>query len=90
MGFEPSEYNREMRRYDNPRSLKNRALAAWFRGGGGEITPHGCHTPRLVHDGRVYILIVNSKRTILKVYRVRNDGQLKGLKRWPQEFKRLV
>jgi hypothetical protein len=31
------------------------------------------------------IVVLRNTRGVLKVYRVRNDGILKGLKRWPKE-----
>lgn len=36
-------------------------------------------------DGKQYIVLDNC-RGVLAVYRVRNDGKLKGLKRWPAVF----
>jgi hypothetical protein len=38
-------------------------------------------------DGRDYVVLRNSHQT-LAVYRVRNDGMLKALKRWPAELDR--
>ena len=35
--------------------------------------------------GKDYVVLRNV-RGVLKVYRVRNDGVLKGLKRWPAEL----
>ena len=35
------------------------------------------------HDGKLYVVLSNVRGT-LAVYRVRNDGVLKGLKRWPK------
>jgi len=34
------------------------------------------------HEGKQYV-VLTSVRGVLAVYRVRNDGMLKGLKRWP-------
>jgi len=39
--------------------------------------------PRIArHEGRSYVVLANVRGT-LAVYRVRTDGVLKGLKRWP-------
>ena len=62
----------------------NRALAAYFRsayidrpsnGASGEYELNGLH----------YVVLRNVNR-VLAVYRVKNDGYLRGLKRWPKEF----
>jgi hypothetical protein len=34
--------------------------------------------------GKRYVVLADSKGGILKVYRVRNDLMLKGLRRWPK------
>jgi hypothetical protein len=36
-----------------------------------------------IHSGKRYVVLRNSKGT-LAVYRVRHDGRLKSLKRWPR------
>ena len=61
--------------------LVRRALAAYFRGG-ADIQP--ANTSGVVeHEGKSYVVLHNVNG-ILAVYRVRNDGVLKGLKRWPK------
>jgi hypothetical protein len=62
-----------------------RAIAAWFRGGGpGQPMP--ANTSSVVeHDGKFYVELHNVNGT-LAVYRIRNDGILKRLKRWPLEL----
>jgi hypothetical protein len=60
--------------------LTRRAFAAYFRGGG---TDQPANTSGVVeHDGRLYVVLLNTRGT-LAVYRVRPDGVLKGLRRWP-------
>ncbi|MGZ8339113.1 MAG: hypothetical protein ACXW2U_05310 [Telluria sp.] len=65
------------------KDLARRALAAWFKSGAIE-QPTG---PELVEttDGKTYVALYNTNG-ILAVYRVRNDGMLKGLKRYPKEI----
>jgi hypothetical protein len=62
-----------------------RAIAAWFRGGGpGQSMP--ANTSSVVeYDGKFYVELHNVNG-ILAVYRIRNDGILKRLKRWPLEL----
>lgn len=60
--------------------LTRRALAAYFRSG-GTLQPSNTSGVRKA-KGKLYIVLSNAKG-ILAVYRVRNDGMLKGLKRWP-------
>ena len=61
--------------------LLKRALAAYFRAGEGQ-QPSSFDSGLMVHDGHQYMVLRNSSGT-LAVYRVRNDGMLKRLKRWP-------
>jgi hypothetical protein len=35
------------------------------------------------HEGKFYVVLRNAKG-VVSVYRVRNDGMLKNLKRWPR------
>jgi hypothetical protein len=60
--------------------LTTRALAAWFKSGTDEqpYNSSGVCTVR----GKDYVVLRN-ERGILAVYRVRTDGILKRLKRWP-------
>lgn len=68
--------------------LLRRAFAAHFRGAAGELgqplQPSKDSDVRTV-EGKTYVVLRNVGG-ILKVYRVRNDGMLKGLKRWPSEL----
>lgn len=65
--------------------LIRRALAAYFRTGGTEQPAGGGDL--VEHDGMTYVVLRNVSG-ILAVYRVRNDGILKRLKRWPAELER--
>jgi hypothetical protein len=72
------------------KDLENRALAAYFRSAakqGG--SPNQPSTPtNATVDGKQYVVLTN-KNGILAVYRVRTDGVLKGLVRWPAELKAM-
>ena len=58
-----------------------RAFAAWFRGGGRDQPANTSSVQE--HGGKFYVELHNVNGT-LAVYRVRNDGVLKRLKRWPK------
>ncbi len=68
--------------------LARRALAAWYRSDcDGEYDPLAL-TPPVTghvaeHAGKRYVMILNGLGVPLAVYRVRNDGVLKGLRQWP-------
>ena len=59
---------------------KRRALAAYFRGGGVEPPVNGALPIEFEH--KLYLVLAGSD-AILAVYRVRNDLQLKRLRRIP-------
>jgi hypothetical protein len=61
--------------------LTGRAFAAWFRS--GAIDQPANTSGVRVHDGKNYVVLQNANG-ILAVYRVRNDGKLKRLRRWPK------
>jgi len=61
-------------------SLESRALAAYYRVSPNADIPSA--PDQFVHDGHRYVVLSNI-RGLLAVYRVRNDGQLKRLRRWP-------
>ncbi|MDE2081092.1 MAG: hypothetical protein KGI90_07060 [Burkholderiales bacterium] len=65
--------------------LLRRAFAAYFRSAAGEggvpLQPSKSSSVETI-DGLDYVVLRNVKGP-LAVYRVRNDGMLKGLKRWP-------
>jgi hypothetical protein len=64
-------------------ALCNRALAAWYRW----RTPDEPVAPvARVREagGKRYVMLRSDRGHVLRVYRIRNDGMLKGLKRWPK------
>lgn len=63
--------------------LLQRAKAAYYRSGGDQ--PPSSASRVAEHDGHVYVVLANVTG-LLAVYRFRNDGQLKKLKRWPAEL----
>ena len=65
--------------HDEPKLL-SRAMAAYFRAG-NTIQPANESDVKDV-GGKTYVALRNISG-VLAVYRVRNDGVLKGLKRWP-------
>lgn len=64
-------------------ALVRRAQAAYFRSG-GNLQPSAASGVVSV-DGLDYVVLRNVGG-VLAVYRVRNDGMLKGLKRWPSSL----
>jgi hypothetical protein len=70
--------------------LLRRAFAAYYRSGAREgLTEQQINIPASTsyvteHDGKAYVVLENVNG-VLAVYRVRNDGMLKGLRRWPSE-----
>ena len=58
----------------------SRAMAAYFRSG-ADIQP-ASDSGVVAHEGRLYVVLRNVNR-VLAVYRIRNDGMLKRLIRWP-------
>ena len=69
--------------------LTQRAFAAYFREAarGGAYSPDQPANDSGVKEagGKRYVVLRNVNG-VLAVYRVRNDGVLKGLKRWPKEL----
>lgn len=61
---------------------ERRALAAWFRTGGIEQPKQ----PETWRCGGLFYVVLRNARGILAIYRVRNDGALKRLKRIPAEL----
>jgi len=57
-----------------------RAFAAYFRA--GNIDQPANTSGIVEHDGKQYVVLENVNG-ILAVYRIRPDGQLKRLRRWP-------
>lgn len=58
-----------------------RAYAAYFRGGATQQPAENSSGVEQV--GRLKYVVLRNSDGVLGVYRVRNDGVLKGLKRWP-------
>lgn len=69
-----------MGKTDDSEDLLRRAFAAYFRTGGVE-QPANTSCVRQI-DGRNYVVLENVSG-VLAAYRVRNDGMLRRLKRWP-------
>ena len=64
--------------------MQRRATAAWFRGGGRD-QPAWNDSTMEQSAGKYYVVLRNTNG-VMAVYRVRNDGVLKRLKRWPEEI----
>ena len=71
------------RRIADDATLTRRAFAAYFRAGGND-QPAWTSGVRRLH-GHVYVSLHNVNG-LLAVYRVRNDGYLKAMRRWPHEL----
>jgi hypothetical protein len=65
------------------RDLERRAMAAYFRSGGVDQPAGGGYVED--YDGKLYV-VLNNIRGTLAVYRVRNDGMLKRLRRPPRDL----
>jgi hypothetical protein len=66
--------------------LTSRAFAAYFRAGtrnGFIMAQPANYSGVAEHKGKQYVVLRNGGG-VLAVYRVRNDGALKGLRRWPK------
>jgi hypothetical protein len=70
--------------------LLRRAYAAWFRGadrmGLMPERPNSGLSGVEEHGGKTYVVLRNSDG-LMVVYRVRNDGKLKALRRVPAELR---
>lgn len=68
--------------------LINRAIAAYYRSRQSDPpgTPSGSMTFLGECAGKRYVVIRTLRRDVLGVYRVRNDGVLKRLVRWPADL----
>jgi hypothetical protein len=65
-----------------------RALAAFYRSRsreGSPLQPHLGMSGVVEHNGRKYVVLINTSHT-LAIYRVKNDGLLRELKRWPKDL----
>jgi len=69
--------------YDSEEMMR-RAMAAWFRAGGTDQPGRDAST---IEDagGKDYVVLRNVNG-VMAVYRIRNDGMLKRLRRWPEEI----
>ncbi|AQA05033.1 hypothetical protein BVC93_24455 [Mycobacterium sp. MS1601] len=63
--------------------LTRRAFAAYFRTGGTEQP--GKASGVVEREDKLYVVLVSS-RGVLAVYRVRNDGMLRRMRRWPSDL----
>ena len=66
--------------------LTRRALAAYFRSGG--TAQPGRSQSGVRRYRRLVYVILRTGRDVLAVYRVRNDGMLRRMKRWPEELEK--
>lgn len=66
---------------DEEKQLVRRAYAAYFRSGATQQPAERESGVRSV--GKLNYVVLRNSEGVLSVYRVRNDGVLKGLKRWP-------
>lgn len=64
-----------------------RAMAAYFRTG-ANIQPGG-DVMQYTIRGKVYVVLQNVNG-ILAVYRIKSDGYLKGLRRWPAVLDEII
>ena len=64
-------------------TLTSRAFAAYFRTGDEyQDQPSASGSGPVEHNGKGYVALRTGHK-ILAVYRIRNDGHLKRLRRWP-------
>ena len=67
--------------------LLRRAFAAYFRAGDSMDQPGATASTVQKHKGLRYVVLRNNYRT-LAVYRVKADGILRRLRRWPKELEK--
>jgi hypothetical protein len=60
-----------------------RAMVAWLRAEGASIPSKD--SVHCEYEGKDYV-VLNNVNGVLAVYRVRNQGTLRRLKRWPSEL----
>jgi len=70
-----------LEKLDALKNFQSRAMAAWYRKGGA--TEHPVSRLR-IFGGKSYVVLL-SMDSIVACYRILNSGQLKRLKRWPEE-----
>jgi hypothetical protein len=66
----------------DPGDMTRRAFAAWYKGGGTH-QPTGSASGWEEHDGLHYIVLREGGH-LMAVYRIRNDGTLRRMRRWPK------
>jgi hypothetical protein len=66
---------------DDEEQVMRRAYAAWFRYG-GTAQPGASDSTIEEYAGRDYVVLRNG-RGVMAVYRIRPNGALKGMRRWP-------
>jgi len=66
---------------------ETRAIGAYFKAGKNAVGQQQIPSAQEMktEDGKRYVVLTN-RHGILAVYRIRTDGILKGLKRWPEEI----
>jgi hypothetical protein len=70
---------------DTDDRLVKRAIAAYVRTSEAASPELPSDSGVADLDGKIYVVLENASR-ILAIYRVRNDGMLKRLRRWPIEL----
>ncbi len=68
--------------------LVNRAIAAYFRSADAPSPDQPANYSDVQEAGGKRYVVLRNVNGVLAVYRVRNDGVLKGLKRWPKELEK--
>jgi len=63
-------------------ALTRRAFAAYFHSADAIVDPPAKTSGVRIHQGRLYVVLENGN-SVLAVYRVRYDGILRRLRRWP-------
>jgi hypothetical protein len=70
---------------DDEQDIMRRAFAAWYRTGHrGLSTPDSDSCVQIA--GGLRYAVLRGGGGVLAVYRVQNNGRLKGLRRWPKEL----
>lgn len=72
-------------------AIIKRAFAAYFKTANREgysASIPGNRSCVMSHNDKDYVVLVNGIWDVLAVYRIRNDGVLKRLHRWPAELGR--
>ena len=70
-------------RADDEDTLVRRAMAAYYKFSDRRDPPHPGNVSGIETVGGKDYVVLRNINGVLAVYRIRNDGMLKGLKRWP-------